>query len=74
VANTKIRRQSNRRGVSYRSLMMHTSGDDLDVLTELVDGGQLRPVTDRVFPFEQIPDAFTYLEQGHAKGKVIVRL
>jgi NADPH:quinone reductase-like Zn-dependent oxidoreductase len=31
-------------------------------------------VTDRVFPFEQIPDAFAYLEEGHAKGKVIVRL
>jgi alcohol dehydrogenase len=27
-----------------------------------------------VFPFEQIPDAFAYLEEGHAKGKVIVRL
>jgi alcohol dehydrogenase len=73
MANTKIRRQSKRSGVSYRSLMMHPSGDDLDVLTELVDGGQLKPVTDRVFPFEQIPDAFAYLEEGHAKGKVIVR-
>jgi NADPH:quinone reductase-like Zn-dependent oxidoreductase len=74
VANTKIRRQSRRRGVSYRSLLMHPSGDDLDVLARLVDGGQLKPVTDRVFPFEQIPDAFAYLEEGHAKGKVIVRL
>ena len=74
VANTKIRRQSRRRGVSYRSLMMHPSGDDLDVLARLVDGGELKPVTDRVFPFEQIPDAFAYLEEGHAKGKVIVRL
>jgi NADPH:quinone reductase-like Zn-dependent oxidoreductase len=74
VANTKIRRQSRSRGVSYRSLFMHPSGDDLDVLARLVDGGQLKPVTDRVFPFEQIPDAFAYLEEGHAKGKVIVRL
>jgi alcohol dehydrogenase len=52
---------------------MHPSGDDLDVLARLVDGGQLKPVTDRVFSFEQIPDAFAYLEEGHAKGKVIVR-
>jgi NADPH:quinone reductase-like Zn-dependent oxidoreductase len=74
VANTKIRRRSRRRGVSYRSLMMHPSRDDLDVLARLVDGGELKPVTDRVFPFEQIPDAFAYLEEGHAKGKVIVRL
>jgi alcohol dehydrogenase len=54
--------------------MMHPSGDDLDVLARLVDGGQLKPVTDRVFPFEQIADAFAYLEEGHAKGKVTVRL
>jgi len=74
VANTRIRRHSRSRGVSYRSLFMHPSGDDLDVLARLVDGGQLKPVTDRVFPFEQIPDAFAYLEEGHAKGKVIVRL
>jgi len=74
VANTKIRGQSGRRGVSYRSLLMHPSGDDLEVLARLVDGGQLKPVTDRVFPFEQIPDAFAYLEEGHAKGKVVVQL
>lgn len=74
AANTKIRRKARRRGVSYRSLFMHPSGDDLEVLTQLVDSGQLKPVTDRVFPFEQIADAFAYLEQGHAKGKVVVQL
>jgi alcohol dehydrogenase len=74
VANIKIRGKSRRRRVSYRSLFMHPSGDDLEVLTELVDSGQLKPVTDRVFPFEQLPDAFAYLEEGHAKGKVVVRL
>jgi alcohol dehydrogenase len=74
VANTKIRGKSRRRGVSYRSLFMHPSGDDLGALTELVDSGELQPVTDRVFPFEQLPDAFAYLEEGHAKGKVVVRL
>jgi NADPH:quinone reductase-like Zn-dependent oxidoreductase len=74
AANTKIRRKARRRGVSYRSLLMHPSGDDLEVLTQLVDSGQLKPVTDRVFPFEQIADAFAYLEQGHAKGKVVIRL
>jgi NADPH:quinone reductase-like Zn-dependent oxidoreductase len=74
VYNTKIRHKARRRGISYRSLLMHASGDDLEVLTQLVDSGQLKPVTDRVFPFEQIADAFAYLEQGHAKGKVVIRL
>jgi NADPH:quinone reductase-like Zn-dependent oxidoreductase len=31
-------------------------------------------VTDRVFPFERIVEAFAYLEQGHAKGKVVVQM
>ena len=72
--SAKIRHRARRRGVGYRYLLMHPSGDDLDLLAGLVDGGQLKPVTDQVFPFQQIADAFTYLEKGRAKGKVIVRL
>jgi NADPH:quinone reductase-like Zn-dependent oxidoreductase len=74
VYNAKIRSQSRRTGVSYRSLLMRPSGEDLGVLASLVDSGRLKAVTDRVFPFEQIAEAFAYLEQGHAKGKVVVRL
>lgn len=74
VANTKIRRQTRRAGISYRSLLMRPSGEDLGVLADLVGRDQLRPITDRVFPFQRIADAFTYLEEGHAKGKIVVRL
>jgi alcohol dehydrogenase len=74
VANTRIRRQTRRAGISYRSLLMRPSGDDLAVLADMVGSDRLKPITDRVFSFEQISDAFTYLEQGHAKGKIIVRL
>ncbi|MCC4317270.1 NADP-dependent oxidoreductase [Streptomyces malaysiensis] len=74
AASAKIRRAARRRGVGYRYMFMHPSGDDLDVLSELVDTGTLTTVTDRAFPFEQIPDAFAYLEQGHAKGKVVVQM
>jgi NADPH:quinone reductase-like Zn-dependent oxidoreductase len=74
VYNAKIRNQSRRTGVSYRSLLMRPSGEDLGVLASLVDSGRLKAVTDRVYPFEQIAEAFAYIEQGHAKGKVVVRL
>jgi NADPH:quinone reductase-like Zn-dependent oxidoreductase len=74
VASAKIRRQARRRGVGYRYLFMHPSGADLGILAGLVDKGELRPVTDRVFPFGQIADAFAYLEQGHAKGKIVVQM
>ncbi|MFD5385761.1 NADP-dependent oxidoreductase [Streptomyces sp. NPDC127074] len=74
VASAKIRRAARRKGVGYRYLFMHPSGADLEVLAELVDKGTLETVTDRVFPFEQIAEAFAYLEQGHAKGKVVVQM
>jgi NADPH:quinone reductase-like Zn-dependent oxidoreductase len=74
VDNTKIPRQTRRAGISYRSLLMRPSGEDLGVLADMVGRDQLKPITDRVFSFERISDAFTYLEQAHAKGKIIVRL
>jgi alcohol dehydrogenase len=74
AASAKIRRKARQAGVGYRYLFMHPSGADLSLLSGLVDGGQLRPVIDRVFPFERIAEAFAYLEQGHAKGKVVVQL
>ncbi|HZX03620.1 NADP-dependent oxidoreductase [Kribbella sp.] len=74
VASAKIHLQARRRGVGYRYLFMHPSGADLDVLADLVDKGHLRPLIDRVFPFADLAAAFTHLEQGHAKGKVVVQL
>ena len=74
VASAKIRRQARQRGVGYRYLFMHPSGKDLELLSGLVDKRELKPVTDRVFPFGRIADAFAYLEQGHAKGKVVVQM
>lgn len=60
--------------LTRRHLFMHPSGGGPRSAVRLVDDGRLRPVIDRVFPFEQIADAFAYLEQGHAKGKVVVQL
>ena len=38
----------------------------------LIDDGKLRPVVDRVFPLDEARDAMAYVEQGNAKGKVVV--
>ncbi len=49
--------------------------DGLAVLiTDGYPAGALEVITDRIFPFDQIADAFAYLEQGRAKGKVIVQM
>jgi NADPH:quinone reductase-like Zn-dependent oxidoreductase len=45
---------------------------DLLALAALIDAGKLRPVIDRSFPFEQTPEAIRYVEQGHARGKVLI--
>ena len=47
---------------------------DLAILTEMIEAGRIRPVVDRTYPLEEITDAHRYVEKGHAKGKVIVRM
>jgi len=74
MASFGLRAQAKKSGVKYRYLFMHPSGKELAELAGLVDAGSLRVVLDKVFDFAQISDAFAYLEAGHAKGKVVVRM
>ena len=48
------------------------STQDLELLSELIEAGKVRPEIDRRYPFAEIPAAIAYLEQGHARGKVVV--
>ncbi len=73
-ASFGIRMRATRRGVAYRYLFMHPSGSDLAEIGALVDRKVIEVVVDRTFPFAQIGDAFAYLEQGRAKGKVVVEM
>ena len=45
---------------------------DLVVLKELIEAGKVTPVVDRTYPLSQTPAAMRYLEQGHARGKVVI--
>jgi len=45
---------------------------DLVVLKELVESGKVKPVIDRTYPLSETPEAFRYLDQGHARGKVVI--
>jgi NADPH:quinone reductase-like Zn-dependent oxidoreductase len=51
---------------------VHVSSKDLELLSELIQAGKLRPKIDRRYAFPEIPAAIGYLEQGHARGKVVV--
>jgi NADPH:quinone reductase-like Zn-dependent oxidoreductase len=70
----KIRRRAGRRGVDYSFLFVRPDGAQLATIAELLAAQCLRPVIDKVFPFDAAPEALDYLARGRAKGKVVVRL
>jgi NADPH:quinone reductase-like Zn-dependent oxidoreductase len=45
---------------------------DMTVLGDLMQSGKMTPVIDRTYKLNETPDALRYLEQGHARGKVVV--
>jgi NADPH:quinone reductase-like Zn-dependent oxidoreductase len=45
---------------------------DLLTLKELIEAGKLTPVIDRTYPLSEAPQTIGYLEQGHARGKVVL--
>jgi NADPH:quinone reductase-like Zn-dependent oxidoreductase len=46
--------------------------EDLLVLGELIESGKVTPVIDRTYPLAEVPEAMRYLEEGHARGKVVI--
>jgi NADPH:quinone reductase-like Zn-dependent oxidoreductase len=48
--------------------------EDLTFVAELLEAGKLVPILDRSYPLEQVPEAMRYLGEGHAKGKLVIRV
>jgi len=48
------------------------NSEDLLVLKELIEAGKVTPVIGKTYPLSEVPDAIRYLEQGHARGKVVI--
>jgi NADPH:quinone reductase-like Zn-dependent oxidoreductase len=46
--------------------------EDMLALKELIESGKLTPVIDRTYPLSEVPEAIRYLEEGHARGKVVI--
>ncbi|HEY6264257.1 MAG TPA: NADP-dependent oxidoreductase [Candidatus Acidoferrum sp.] len=74
VLSFGIRRKAKRRHVSFSFLFMRANGSQLRQITALLDSGVIRPVVDRVFPFESTKEALAYVETGRARGKVVVKV
>jgi NADPH:quinone reductase-like Zn-dependent oxidoreductase len=63
-----------RGGKDIAQVQAHVTTEDLELLSELIAAGKVRPQIDRRYRFADIPAAITYLEQGHARAKVVVAM
>lgn len=61
-------------GVRYRYYFMSSKAADLQWLAERCQEGKLLPIIDREFPFAEAKEAMAHLEQGRAKGKVVLKM
>lgn len=69
-----VRKKAKRLGIRYSFLFMRAQGQQLSEITSLIEAGVIRPVVDKVFPFENTGDALAYVEAGRAKGKVVIEV
>jgi NADPH:quinone reductase-like Zn-dependent oxidoreductase len=54
------------------SFTVKPNKEDLQFLRQLIETGKLAPVIDRTYPLAEVPEAIRYLEEGHARGKVVL--
>ena len=69
---TKLLGITLRGGKDIALVQAHAPATDLQLLSELIEAGTVRPQIDRRYPFTEIPAAIAYLEQGRARGKVVI--
>jgi NADPH:quinone reductase-like Zn-dependent oxidoreductase len=46
--------------------------EELQVLTELIEAGKIAPIIDRTYPLSEAPEAIRYLQEGKARGKIVI--
>ncbi len=58
----------------YHMLIVHPDRKQLEAIAGLVAEGKLRPIIDRILPLDQAAEAHEYMETGHARGKVVLKV
>ncbi|MEI7085427.1 NADP-dependent oxidoreductase [Pectobacterium versatile] len=74
LMSRKVMRLSKKRGTAYTFHFVRPDGTQLTQIGKLLETEQIKPVVDKVFSFAETKDALTYLAQGHAKGKVVIKM
>ena len=53
-------------------LSMKQNKEDLVFVKDLLERGEITPIIDRTYPLSEVPEAIRYLEEGHARGKIVI--
>jgi NADPH:quinone reductase-like Zn-dependent oxidoreductase len=61
-------------GKKIGSMLAKRNAEDLAYLGELIEAGKIRPVIERRYPLSQAGEAVRYLEEGHARGKIVITI
>lgn len=61
-----------RLGPKYKVILVTPNGEQMAEIAKLLESGKLKPIIDRKMPLEEVVEAHKYMEQGHAKGKVVL--
>jgi NADPH:quinone reductase-like Zn-dependent oxidoreductase len=59
-------------GQKLGTFVSRENHEDMIVLKEFIESGKVTPVIDRTYPLSEAPEAIRYLQQGHARGKVVI--
>lgn len=74
LASAKVRRKAKKLGVDYSFLFMRAEGVQLADIASLIESGTIRPVVEKVVPFDSTKEAIAFVEAGRAKGKVVISM
>jgi NADPH:quinone reductase-like Zn-dependent oxidoreductase len=68
------KKKAKKLNTTFKFLFMRAEGNQLGEITKLIEAGIIKPVIDKVFPFEQTNEALSYVETGRSRGKVVIKV
>ena len=74
LISSGIRKKAKNKNVDYSFLFMKANGQQLSEITSLIEAKVIKPVIDKIFPFDKTSEALLYVESGRAKGKVVIKI
>ncbi|MCS0673504.1 NADP-dependent oxidoreductase [Cytobacillus firmus] len=74
AASHKLTALEKKHNVQYTFLFMKPSGEQLRLIANFIETGKIKPIIDKVFPFEDAQKAMEFAESGRAKGKIILKI